>query len=280
MSVPSVLFSATFDPRRKNGVLKKLHVETYDQLSLLLTIAPDDVEGFRALGVTVPRIEIAGDTRFDQVANRRHAAEAQGQIVLPRQVFEYRDRSKTFVLVGGSTWPADEKILGTYFKQAPLTEQPLVYIIAPHEPTPGHIQMLQNSYGKEAILLSECEQYAGQRVIIVDSIGKLFDLYKEADATLVGGGFSAGIHNVLEPAAWGKPVIFGPNNSRSREVQALVAAGGGFEVKTAEDFASILNKLRDDKPALGEASMRAADFVEKGRGATKRIADYIRPFLS
>jgi 3-deoxy-D-manno-octulosonic-acid transferase len=280
MNVPTILFSATFDPKRKNGVMKKLHVETYDQLSLLLTIALEDVEGFRELGVTVPRIEIAGDTRFDQVANRRHAAEAAGQIVLPRQVFEYRDRSKTFVVVAGSTWPEDEKLLEQYFKQATLTEQPLVYIIAPHEPTPGHVQMLMNSYGKEAILLSDCEHYAGQRAIIVDSVGKLFDLYKEADAVLVGGGFSTGIHNVLEPATWGKPVLFGPNNSRSREVRALAVCGGGFEVKSAREFAVVLDKLRNDKQALAEASMYAKEFVEKGRGATERIVDYIRPFLS
>jgi len=270
LGIPSILFSATFDARRESPMVRKLHRNTYDQLSKILTISTEDKLGFERLGVVVP-INVAGDTRFDQVAVRKSEIANADTHVLPDNVRNNLRESKRFVLVAGSTWAKDEELISEIMLRSPPRFDDVVLIIAPHEPSEGHVQKLLDTFGAEAIKLSECDRYAGERVIIVDSIGKLFSLYQEADIAYVGGGFSDGVHNVLEPSVWRKPVIVGPRHERSQEVAALIGESGGIAVTNDDELGMAIARFKTDRAYLSLFANNAEQFVKRRLGATTQI---------
>ena len=112
-------------------------------------------------------------------------------------------------------------------------------------------------------------------MIIVDSIGKLFGLYREADLAYIGGGFGAGVHNVLEAAVWGVPTIVGPKHTRSQEVSALIGALGAFEVGNSREFEFVMSRFLADEDFCAQAGESAERFVLSGAGATTRILQAI-----
>jgi 3-deoxy-D-manno-octulosonic-acid transferase len=108
-------------------------------------------------------------------------------------------------------------------------------------------------------------------VLIIDCFGLLSSIYRYADVTYVGGGFGVGIHNTLEAAVWGVPVIFGPNNQRFQEAQGLKACGGGLEIQNSEDFNNIMQRFLDDPQSMATAGASAGAFVKCMTGATEKI---------
>ena len=163
--------------------------------------------------INVKTANIAGDTRFDRVSE---IAETFKPIA---EIAKFCGRSQ--VLVAGSTWPADEKLI----KEAATTLPELKIIIAPHEINKEHLQELK-SLVPSSIFFSELKTYDSasmtQRYLIIDNIGMLSRLYRYATVTYVGGGFNRGIHNTLEAAIYGKPVLFGPNYEKFREAIGLI----------------------------------------------------------
>ena len=269
--IPSVLFSATFDPKRANIFVRSFHRSTYNQLTKILTISEFDKKQFENFGVAVPEIIQVGDTRFDQVITRKASIEMKSSDYLSKAITDTWREHGMFVLVAGSTWPGDETLLADYIEGAHERKESFVSIIAPHEPTHEHILKLKQTFGSNGILLSECANYNDEKVVIVDSVGKLFSLYQYATVAYVGGGFEAGVHNVLEPAAWGKPVVVGPKNERSQEVKNLIDAGGGFEATGVGEFSKVITKLYSDTSYTLKAGEIAASFIENQSGATDRI---------
>ena len=111
---------------------------------------------------------------------------------------------------------------------------------------------------------------------MIDCFGLLSSIYHYSDVAYVGGGFGVGIHNLLEAAVWGVPVIFGPNNKRFEEAQGLLAARGGFEITSQTDFLQLMEGFINDENSLKAAGERAEEFVEKLSGATDKVLSAIR----
>jgi 3-deoxy-D-manno-octulosonic-acid transferase len=150
-------------------------------------------------------------------------------------------------------------------------------IIAPHEPNLLNLEKLENEFsGKVSFIrLSHINNYANQRIIIVDSIGILSILYNYADVSFVGGSFKMNVHNVLEAAVYGVPVIFGPKIENSQEAIKLTEIGGGILAKDKRDLYRSLRILFSDEKFRSECGRKSFNYVEEHRGATDRIINEI-----
>jgi 3-deoxy-D-manno-octulosonic-acid transferase len=215
-------------------------------------------------------ITVSGDTRFDRVTNIAEAFEH-----LPNQFTAFCKNSK--VLVAGSTWDDDEAELIHYAKAHPQIK----FIIAPHEVDEENIKDIQQEF-TGAILYSDLIKddfilTDEMHVLIIDNIGMLAKLYYYADITYVGGGFNdSGIHNILEAAVYGKPVIFGPEYERSEEAKQLLDCNGAFTISNALELEAILDKLFNNENYLKDCGKAARDYVFTHRGATELIMNYIQ----
>ena len=209
---------------------------------------------------------VAGDTRFDRVSE---IAENFKPI---EEVEKFCGSSR--VLVAGSTWPEDEKLI----KDA-ITDFPdLKLIIAPHEIHKEHIDQLKTIFPDAALyseLIAQGSEPIPANCLIIDNIGMLSRLYHSATITYVGGGFKKGIHNTLEAAVHGKPVLFGPNYKKFKEAIGLIETGGGICINSSIELSAILQKFINNKNELELSSKKSFDFVKQHKGATEKILDYI-----
>ncbi len=210
---------------------------------------------------------VAGDTRFDRVITIRDASTS-----LP--VIE-SITAPAWTLVAGSTWPDDESILFAFTQAFPEIR----LIIAPHDVNPARVRDLTNRFTNH-VLYSQLEQGEQSRVpgsvIIIDRIGLLSKLYPYGRIAYIGGGFNrAGIHNILEAAVYGMPVIFGPHYDRSAEASELINAGCAFSVKEAEELKNRVGRLKQNEMDLQEIGNRAREYVQAKAGATATIVDYV-----
>jgi 3-deoxy-D-manno-octulosonic-acid transferase len=275
-SIPVIIANATMSRHtlRRLPLLRSMHQCIYNSIDSILTVAESDVASFRTFRLSHPVIKAIGDTRYDQVATR--SAEARKRHIIPPAVLEGKK-----VLVAGSTWPEDEEVLLPAFLALREERNDLMLILVPHEPTLEHIEGIERELaGKvSTIRFSGLNEYDGQDVIIVDSIGILLVLYACAQLAYVGGSFRQGIHNVLEAAVYGIPVLFGPKHRNSHEPLMLVERGGGFVVSSEDELRRTAgNLLRDDR-VRATAGERAASFVQAHLGATEHILTFIEPHL-
>lgn len=210
---------------------------------------------------------LSGDTRFDRVIDIAEQSDA-----LP-WIQDFCRGHK--VIVAGSTWDDDEAEWIHYAKAHPEIK----FIIAPHEVDDQNIRDVQASFEGSALYSSvkaDPSSAAAAHIIIIDNIGMLSRLYFYADITYVGGGFNdSGIHNVLEAAVYGKPVIFGPEYEKFAEAVALIACGGAFTIESAVALEKLLNKLFNEPDALTNTSKASKAFVYGHRGATAKIMEYV-----
>jgi 3-deoxy-D-manno-octulosonic-acid transferase len=210
---------------------------------------------------------VSGDTRFDRVIAIAERAE---EVPLARH---FCGNNK--VVVAGSTWIEDEMELVHYVHAHPEIK----FIIAPHEVDKENLADVKKEF-KNAIFYSALQGDeklpARINVLIIDNIGMLSRLYRYADVTYVGGGFNkSGIHNVLEAAVYGKPVLFGPVYKKFAEARGLVAGGGAFSIDNAPALERLLNELFNEEDKLARSSSAAKDYVYRHRGATGKIMHYI-----
>jgi 3-deoxy-D-manno-octulosonic-acid transferase len=235
----------------------------YRRLDGIGAVARADADRFLRLGIAAERVQVTGDARFDQVLARLAALDRDGPLL--RLL-----RSDRRTVVAGSTWPADETLLLAAVAALPAGTRPRV-LLAPHQPTPAHVQGALATAQRHALpaqLLASVERGDGQEadVVIVDRVGVLADLYALADVAYVGGGFGGqGLHSVVEPAALGVPVLYGPRHGSAREADELAHAGGGFVVSAATVRAELARLLHDEH-ARGAAGAAAAGYVERRRG--------------
>jgi 3-deoxy-D-manno-octulosonic-acid transferase len=214
----------------------------------------------------VTNVTISGDTRFDRVwANALQPKE------LP-QIASFKNGQKLFI--AGSTWPADEKLLVEVINQHPNWK----FLIAPHEIREDKINGLMSVLPKGTTLkFSNISNITSQTsCLVIDNIGMLSLLYQYADIAYIGGGFGSGIHNTLEAAAFGMPVIFGPKYDKFKEALDLVELKAGFSINSQEELNCIVGKLMDDEQARDVSSVVAKNYVEQNVGATNAILKYVR----
>jgi 3-deoxy-D-manno-octulosonic-acid transferase len=208
---------------------------------------------------------LAGDTRFDRVLQIASNAK-----VITR-IEQFRGNEKLFL--AGSSWKPDEEILAKYINTNPAKFK---WVFAPHEIDEENIRRLENLFTVNCIRFSEfTENKTDARVMIIDNIGMLSSAYRYAYIAEVGGGFGKGIHNVLEPACWSIPVLFGPEHLKFREALDLIAAGGAVSFKNYVEFETILDKWLSDEKLYRKTAESAGAFVNKNSGATAKIISEI-----
>ncbi|GHA26136.1 3-deoxy-D-manno-octulosonic acid transferase [Salinimicrobium marinum] len=212
-------------------------------------------------------VTLSGDTRFDRVS---HQIEQDNHL----DFIEEFQNGKLCV-VAGSTWPEDEGLLIDFINNA---SEEVKFVIAPHTLKPGKIQRLQHLLKKKSVLFSEKEKknLATFQVFIIDIIGLLTKIYSYADIAYVGGAAgNTGLHNILEPATFGLPIIIGGNFEKFPEAIQLQKLAGLFAVANKEELATILQKLIDDKDFRGKTGMISGHFINSHTGATRIISEYL-----
>jgi 3-deoxy-D-manno-octulosonic-acid transferase len=271
-NIPMLLFSATFDTSIKKTLpfVRNLYQKTYSFMNTICTVSATDNISIEQIAVHAKKIIIAGDTRCDQVIARKNTSETE-EALLPAEVLQKISSENLKVFLAGSTWRTDEQFLIPTLKKALEAEEKIISIIAPHEVDQAHIADLISAFGTDAILLSAISQYKDERIIIVDSIGKLFSLYRHATFAYVGGGFSSGVHNILEPAVWAVPSIVGPNHQRSKEIAAMIGLGGATEVQNDVQFEDAFHKWLANDMARMLAAVATKEYVYTSQGATEKI---------
>lgn len=217
-------------------------------------------------GIGLENVSLAGDTRFDRV----HELALQPKDV--PHIEEFISGKTT--LIAGSTWPSDEQILAEFLAQ----NKGIKLVIAPHEVYLSHIQELQELF-PDSTTYSDLKADKGNlntQVLIIDGIGLLSHLYRYGQIAYIGGGFGAGIHNTLEAATYGRPVIFGPKYDKFQEAKDLLNTQAGFSISSAEELDTVFQQLSSQPSALQEASEKARQYVQSKSGATALILQYIR----
>jgi 3-deoxy-D-manno-octulosonic-acid transferase len=251
---------------RRGAMAARLLRGAYARLDTVGAIDEADAERLAELGVARDRISVTGDTRYDQVWARVQSVDRTSGLVAALA----SDRP---TLVAGSTWPADEERLLPAWLAVRHAVPGARLVIAPHEPTAAHLSAIERWAGEHGIRTARLTsaEASGADLVVVDRVGVLGDLYALAGAAYVGGGFhAAGLHSVLEPAAFGAPVAFGPRFANSRDAGLLIAAGGGVSVDGAAALGGTLGTWLSDTGARTEAGAAARRLVERGLGAAER----------
>lgn len=266
-NVPVALIAATLaeGSSRQGVVARALLRDAYASLHAVGAIDAADASRLQSLGVDPLRLQVTGDTRYDQVWERAQKAGGNAALLTPLA-------SARPTLVAGSTWPSDERVLEAAWRAVRRGVPDARLIIAPHEPTPVHLAAIDEWARRDGLRVVRFgAAVADADILLVDRMGVLGDLYALADVAFVGGGFhSAGLHSVLEPAAFGAPVLFGPRFSGSRDAGLLIAAQGGRSVANAEELAAALVAWLGDPTACAAAGLLARDMVRAGLGAAER----------
>lgn len=230
-----------------------LFVQNRESVGLLKTIGVTDTT-------------IVGDTRFDRVLQICREAK---QLPLVEKF-----KGNALTMVAGSSWAPDEDIFIPYFNAHPEMK----LIIAPHVIDESHLKEILGKLKRPAVRYTQAteENVAQADCLIIDCFGLLSSIYRYGEISYIGGGFGVSIHNTLEAAVYGIPVIFGPENQKFREAQGLKACGGGIEIHGSDDFNRLMDRFLSDKAYLEEAGRQAGAYVSDNAGALQKIMDTVK----
>ncbi|MGL5888537.1 MAG: 3-deoxy-D-manno-octulosonic acid transferase [Bacteroidia bacterium] len=225
-------------------------------------------------GLQLKNFSRAGDPRFDRVA----AIAAEPRSIPVAEAFAQNAQT---VIVAGSTWPADEQLLIPAL--AEYLKQNTKLLIAPHELGEAHLSSIEKLLAASGIESPNTIRFSAatpetaskSKVLIIDNIGMLSALYRFGHIAYIGGGFGKSIHNTLEAAVYGIPVIFGPKHKKFNEAVGLINCGGGIPVNSAEEIKSILNKFISSEQHRSEAGKKANVFVQSNLGATQLVINLL-----
>lgn len=268
-NIPTILVSAIF--KKKQIYFKGYGGFMRKSLTVFEHIFVQNENSKKLLeSIHIKNTTVAGDTRLDRVSEILDRDNSLSSIAAFK-----KDR---LCLVAGSTWPEDEELLVNYINHAPKN---LKFIIAPHTIKSEKILGLNGSILKKTILFSKLDikTIGDYEVLIIDNIGMLTKIYSYADIAYVGGGFETGLHNTLEPAVFGIPVIIGPNYQGFQEAEDLVKLKGVLTVDDTWSFDELLKKLLDKPQLLTEVGSINANYISKNKGASNQIIEYIHTIL-
>lgn len=267
--VPILLISAIFRKEQVffkwyGGIMRKalqafthFFVQDNNSISLLKSINFNNVT-------------LSGDTRFDRVTE---ILERNNKL----SFMELFQGNKT-CFVAGSTWPEDEEIIVKFINE---TQKHLKFVLAPHNIKTEHIQSLQKSISKNVVLYTEIEHndIPSCEVLIINTIGLLTKIYSYADIAYVGGAFATGLHNTLEPAVFGIPIIIGPDYKGFNEAEKLVDKNGILVIRDYDEFTTTLDSLLENPEFLKNTGIINSNFVKENKGASIQIMMHIRRLL-
>ena len=265
-NVPLGLVSATVAPgsARRGKIAQAVLRDAYAAFDAVGAISDDHALRLVELGCKKERVRVTGDTRYDQVWARAQGVDRTSGLL--RALLSPRP-----TLIAGSTWPADEAVLLRAWPQVTSRVADARLILAPHEPTPKHLLPIENWAQRSGLSLARLDSVgaASADVVLVNRVGVLGDLYALGTAAFVGGGFhAAGLHSVLEPAAFGLPVIFGPQHANSRDAGLLLDVDAGASVRTAPEARDAIVRWLGAEAALRGGQARSV--VQGGLGASER----------
>jgi len=265
-NIPLYIISAIFRENQqffRNTPWGKWYRKMLNRVEHLFVQNEKSGELLKTIGIS--NFTVSGDTRFDRVA-----AIAKSSKEIPI-VEKFRGNSQ--LIIAGSTWKPDEELLAAFINQS----NNIKFIIAAHEVSAANINRIQQLLKKPAISFSKVSETEIDKfqVLIIDSVGLLSSLYRYGDVAYIGGGFGVGIHNILEAATFGLPVIFGPNYKKFKEAVDLTFEGGAISISNSDELRQVLNNLMNDKNQLGKASKICSNYVEKNVGSTKVIINKV-----
>ena len=287
--VPIALIAGTLHPQSKRltSFARPFFKDVHQHISVHCVISEDDAQRFRMICPPSAQIEVTGDTRFDRVYQR--AAAVDGTI----ELFPGQSTLQRPILIAGSTYLEDEGVvLEAYHRlRENATHNPdcnnLAHLIlVPHEPTAERIDEIQTQLGRlelswvcfsnlqEGVDLSEID------VIVIDTVGLLAQLYRLGDVAFVGGSFHGSVHNVMEPAAMAKPILFGPTIHNAYEAGILKARGAARLVNNAQEMAEVLTSLLSDTAERTRMGQIGKQVIEASLGASKRTLAHIKSHLT
>ncbi|SHF63945.1 3-deoxy-D-manno-octulosonic-acid transferase [Bacteroides luti] len=216
--------------------------------------------------IGINKVTVVGDTRFDRVLEIRQEAKD-----LPL-VEAFKGNSMT--IVAGSSWQPDEDLFIEYFN----THPDIKLIIAPHVIDENHLVEIISKLKRPYVRYSKANEQNVKNAdcLIIDGFGLLSSIYRYGEIAYVGGGFGVGIHNILEAAVYGIPVIFGPKYHKFMEAKQLLEENGAFSIKNYEELSQLLDKMISDTEYLKEVGANADNYVSKNLGASEKILDQIK----
>lgn len=265
--IPTLLISGLFRPgqlffKPYGGAFRRI-LEGFSHL-----FVQDEASGQHLLNTGIEQHTVAGDTRIDRVQSIAQQA--------PEIPVATRFSQSTPVLVVGSSWPEDEACLLPFLN----TELPPNWkvMIAPHEISESHLKNIEQQLALPCIRFSAAEnnleELDSARVLLIDNIGMLSALYQYGRLAYIGGGFKTGLHNTLEPIAFGLPVLFGPKYHKFEEARYLVREGGGFVVTQKEELSQTFQQLQQPE-AYTRAAAKALGYITQNQGATQKVLRWI-----
>jgi len=241
--------------RKSLKVFEHIFVQNENSKTLLESIGFND-------------IIVSGDTRFDRVSNQLKTNNTLD--------FIEQFKQNKLCFVAGSTWPEDDNLLINYINTAP---EDLKFIIAPHNIKSQQIETLYNSIQKKTLIFSKKENFeiSNFQVFIIDTIGLLSKIYSYADIVYIGGAFgNTGLHNTLEPAVFGVPIIIGGNYKKFPEAFDMIKNGGMYAISNQNEFNTIVNSFISDTEKRIQSGNANSSYILKNKGAVIQIIDYIR----
>jgi 3-deoxy-D-manno-octulosonic-acid transferase len=268
-NIPTLLVSAIFNK-------KQLYFKSYGgfmrkSLTAFNHIFVQDVASKKLLNsIHLNNVSISGDTRFDRVLK---IVEQDNQLD-----FMEKFKQNQLCFVAGSTWPEDEAILTSYIN---TTSENIKFVFAPHTIKKEAIEKLKASVNKNVVLYSEIDpkDISQFDVLIIDTIGLLTKVYSYADIAYVGGGFATGLHNTLEPAVFGIPVLIGPEYKGFKEAEDLVAKKGLISITTLDDFRVQMTQLLNSETYYNGTKNVNSNYIMAHKGATEVIVNYIKHLI-
>jgi 3-deoxy-D-manno-octulosonic-acid transferase len=274
--IPTFIANATLQENavRNLPLIKQFHQAMYNALDYILTVSESDKKMFEMYHLTHPVLEVIGDTRYDQVVQR--SSESRSRHVLSKAIVMNKK-----ILIVGSSWEEDEVNLLPAFYKLVETNHDLIMVLVPHEPSIENLDRIENRLNGYAswTRFSNLGDYRDQKIIIVDSVGILMSLYQYAHIAYVGGSFRQGVHNVLEPASYGLPIIVGPKHDNSQEAVELITNGAAFVGDDPDTLYRHIRSLLEDEEKRSDAGKNAALLVRRNTGATERFLSYLEKVL-
>lgn len=265
--IPIYLTSAVFRP---NQLFFKPWGDVYKKILKYYTeiFVQDKASKRLLLEHGIKHVTVMGDTRMDRVVKIKEEA-----LSLPVVEKFATLKNNQAVLVAGSSWPEDENILINYFNKHAY----LKLIIAPHLIDEPHLKQIESKLRRPFVRFSDASELniLDFDCLIIDNFGLLSSVYRHGEIAYIGGGFGAGIHNLLEAAVYGIPVIFGPNYRKFIEARELIENGGGYTISNETEFNRVLKNFVTAPEDLEIAGEKAAEYIYTNAGATERIVNKI-----
>ena len=282
-NIPIIVVAGTLhaESKRLSRFAKPFFRRVHRHIRVHCAISEADAARFQELCSPAHEIVVTGDTRYEQVYRRATAVDPGTEFFFGQRTLE---RS---ILIAGSTYAEDEKVLLPAYQllRQNIPDSFPHLILVPHEPTPERIKEIREHL--ERAKLAHCcfselapeTDLSAMDVLIVDKVGLLARLYGLADIAFVGGSFRGSVHNVMEPAALAKPVVFGPTVQNAREASLLMDRGGAKRVHDAQQLADVIRMWLKDEAARTQAGNMGKQLIAENLGAVGRTLVHLREYV-